>query len=100
MYVIDPNGKLLLNYSKHFLYETDKKFCRPGNKFKTVSIKTKKGFNLKIGIGICMDINPHEFRDYSLYELANFFLEENIDFIGNYIILYNKSNFISLGKPE
>ena len=97
MYIIDPNGKLVLNYSKHFLYETDKKFCRAGKGFQSITIKTKTNVNLKIGIGICMDINPKDFIDYKLYELANFFIKEDIDFIGKLINKINFSNFICLG---
>ena len=70
MYIIDPNGNLVLNYSKHFLYETDKKFCRAGNGFQTVQITTKKGVNLNIGIGICMDINPKDFIAVSYTHLT------------------------------
>lgn len=82
MYVVDPEGKLALNYNKHFLYEVDYKFCRIGDKFKTVDIKTKNGDTLKVGVGICMDLNPEDFKDYSLFEIANFFIKENVDFIG------------------
>jgi protein N-terminal amidase len=82
MYVISPDGNLVLNYSKHFLYESDKPFCRAGDGFKTVQITTKQGCQLKVGVGICMDINPYEFQDYSKYELATFFKGEDVDFIG------------------
>ena len=82
MYVIDRTGDLILNYRKHFLYTTDKDFCRAGKGFSTVDIKDRKGQVVKVGVGICMDINPKDFLDYSLYEIANFFLKEDIDFVG------------------
>ena len=82
MYVINDQGQLVLNYSKHFLYETDKLFCRPGPGFKTVEVTTRQGRVLKVGVGICMDINPYEFLDYSLFELATFFKEKDVDFVG------------------
>lgn len=83
MYVISPEGQLALNYNKHFLYETDYKFCRVGERFRTVQIRTKSGHEMKVGVGICMDLNPEDFGDYSLFEIANFFLRESVDFIGS-----------------
>jgi predicted amidohydrolase len=81
LYVIDREGKLIENYSKHFLYETDYKFCRKGKSFKTVNVKTKDGQEIKIGLGICMDLNEEDFKPTSDFELANFFIKENVDFI-------------------
>ena len=81
MYIIDRQGKLVLNYRKHFLYETDYKFCRRGESFKTVSITTKAGQKMKIGIGICMDLTAEDFKDFTLHEIANFFIKEDVDFI-------------------
>ena len=83
MYIIDRNGKLIDNYRKTFLYEPDYKFCREGECFKTVTIKNTLNNELKLGIGICMDINPKDFIDYSKCELAEFFLKEDVDAIGN-----------------
>lgn len=84
MYVIDRKGNLIENYRKHFLYTPDYKFCRDGECFKTVSIKNTLNQPIKIGLGICMDINPKDFIDYSKYELADFFKKENVDGISNH----------------
>ena len=76
MYVIDRKGELLLNYSKHFLFETDKVWAKPGKGFQTVQMTNRAGVEFKAGLAICMDINPEEFRDCSEYELANHMKEE------------------------
>jgi protein N-terminal amidase len=73
-YIIDHNGKLLHNYRKYFLYETDKKWCSEGSSF--LSFKTeliKHNRSIQIGTGICMDINPKDFvAPWDEYEFATF----------------------------
>jgi protein N-terminal amidase len=77
--VIDRKGNLLHNYRKHFLYETDKKWCKEGGQFETVELENTKGQKYKAGLGICMDINPFEFRDPSKYEFGIFMLTQKVD---------------------
>eukprot|EP01117_Protostelium_nocturnum_P010545 TRINITY_DN3792_c0_g1_i2.p1 TRINITY_DN3792_c0_g1~~TRINITY_DN3792_c0_g1_i2.p1 ORF type:complete len:249 (+),score=87.37 TRINITY_DN3792_c0_g1_i2:121-867(+) len=74
---VSPEGKLITNYAKHFLFETDKTWADAGSDFLTVKDE-KLG---TIGFGICMDINPKEFLDYSLYEFSNYYSEKNVDLI-------------------
>ena len=61
---------------------TDKTWASPGPGFDTIEITNRAGQPVKIGHGICMDINPHEFTaEYSLCEFANYHLEQKVDVI-------------------
>ena len=55
-----------------------------GPSFETVTITTLQNVNLKIGLAICMDIDNKDFIDSSTFDLADFFISQQIDFIGNY----------------
>ena len=47
-----------------------------------MEITTKKGIKLKLGIGICMDINPYKFKSpFNKMEFANHCLSKNVDLI-------------------
>ena len=52
--MIVNKGKFLFNYRKTFLYETDYKWAKEGQKFSCFELENIG----KIGIGICMDLNP------------------------------------------
>lgn len=78
-YILDRKGQLILNYRKHFLYETDKTWCEAGDSFKTLQIETISGHTLTCAVAICMDINPYEFQDNEAFELANFCKSKQID---------------------
>lgn len=79
MMVVSPAGVLAQNYRKTFLFEMDKTWADEGDGFKCVDIQIR-GRTLKVGLGICMDINPYEFQaDFELYELATFWKDNNVD---------------------
>lgn len=68
--VISPEGTLVTNYRKHFLYMLDKTWAQAGGEFSTVEIRIH-GKKVRLGLGICMDINPCEFTaPFEDYELA------------------------------
>ena len=47
-----------------------------------MEITSKKGLNLKLGIGICMDINNYKFKSpWSKMEFATHCIEKNVDII-------------------
>lgn len=83
-YVIDKHGTLLHVYRKHFLYTTDKAWSEPGDSFLSFDTVLGTGSNgsdagddrnnkIKLGVGICMDINPEDFiAPWSAFELANY----------------------------
>ncbi len=87
-YVVDREGKLALNYRKHFLYETDHNWAEEGPSFQTVILKNTKGIEYKAAVAICMDINPYEFKDSNEFKLAEFCRKEEIDalfFLANWL---------------
>lgn len=71
------------SYKKHFLYETDKTWCNQGPGFETMELKLPRSQTvIKIGHGICMDINPWEFKEeFSKFEFANFHKEKEVSLI-------------------
>ena len=79
--IITPDGKSLPSSHKHFLYKDDKTWCSEGEDFGYVEIKIRNKI-IKLGIGICMDINPYEFTaPWKKMEFANFCLSKNVDLI-------------------
>ena len=81
-FIITPEGESLPSYRKHFLYEDDERWCLEGNDFGCMEITTKNEIKLKVGIGICMDINPYKFKSpFNKMEFANHCLKQNVDLI-------------------
>ena len=59
---------------KHHLYDVDKTWATAGASFAARDdVPGLEG--IRLGFGICMDINPWEFEDFSLFELATFHKE-------------------------
>lgn len=81
--VINPQGDFVKNYRKHFLYETDKTWASEGAAFDTLDLKLPRSDTIiKIGHGICMDINPWEFKaSYEAYEFATFMRDQKVQLI-------------------
>ena len=71
------------SYKKHFLYETDKTWSAEGPGFETMDLKLPRSDKtIKIGHGICMDINPWEFKsEFEKFEFANFHKENDVQLI-------------------
>jgi len=81
-FIITPEGESLPSYRKHFLYTDDERWSLEGKNFGYIEITTKKGIQLKLGIGICMDINPYKFKSpFKKMEFANHCLNKNVDLI-------------------
>ena len=62
-YLIGRSGKLIENYRKHHLFETDHRWAKEGASFTAVTLTTRDGTAFKTGLAICMDINCYEFKD-------------------------------------
>uniref|UniRef100_A0A7S4FQZ3 CN hydrolase domain-containing protein n=1 Tax=Eutreptiella gymnastica TaxID=73025 RepID=A0A7S4FQZ3_9EUGL len=78
MLIVGPDGNVLERYHKHFLYTTDETWATPGDEFKTVTLPS----GVKVGMAICMDINPHKFEaPWEAYELANHCLKEKVQVV-------------------
>eukprot|EP00026_Physarum_polycephalum_P013757 Phypoly_transcript_14196.p1 GENE.Phypoly_transcript_14196~~Phypoly_transcript_14196.p1 ORF type:complete len:220 (+),score=26.22 Phypoly_transcript_14196:268-927(+) len=76
---VSPEGELITTYDKSFLYETDHNWAVEGSGFVTLTIPQWN--NKKIGLGICMDINPYEFKDSSKFEFAKYHEQNKTELI-------------------
>lgn len=82
VYLINREGKIESIIRKTFLYETDYKWASEGDSFKTIELISRKGDKIKVALGICMDINPYDFKsDFNEYEFGNFCLKQNVDMV-------------------
>ncbi|KAK6330757.1 Carbon-nitrogen hydrolase [Orbilia javanica] len=77
--VTSPDGEVVTNYRKTFLYVTDERWSSEGSCFGTTTFtfptdptspaSTKQ---ITVALGICMDINPYKFEaPFNAYEFAN-----------------------------
>ncbi|RUS34154.1 hypothetical protein BC938DRAFT_482244 [Jimgerdemannia flammicorona] len=74
---VDRQGNLIATYQKSFLYYTDERWADEGPGFISLQIE-RLG---KVGIGICMDLNPYKYRKASAFEFANFHREHQTQII-------------------
>ncbi|KAG0182700.1 Carbon-nitrogen hydrolase [Apophysomyces sp. BC1021] len=75
---VNSRGEVVKTYQKSFLYEADERWAEEGPGFVSVVIP---GLG-KVGFGICMDINPYQFKaDFRAYEFANYHVEQRTDII-------------------
>lgn len=74
---VDPKGNLIATYQKSFLYETDENWAEEGPGFVSMDVKGNQ-----VGLGICMDINPKQFKaDFYSREFASFHLDRDTELI-------------------
>jgi protein N-terminal amidase len=70
---VAPDGKVLINYRKTFLYYTDETWAAEGDK--SFFAGELQGIG-QVAQGICMDINPYRFEaPWDTYEFATHVLE-------------------------
>ncbi|CAK3836416.1 N-terminal amidase [Lecanosticta acicola] len=82
---VGPNGAVLANYRKSFLYYTDETWAAEGFRstpeqkpFFAAPIPSLLPHGGNVGHGICMDINPYQFQsDWRHYEFASTMLQAN-----------------------
>ncbi|CAJ1327887.1 unnamed protein product [Effrenium voratum] len=76
MLVVGPKGTFVTRVDKVHLYESDKTWAEPGKSFK--SLERVEGLPIApVGFGICMDINPLDFKNPpEMFEFANFHREK------------------------
>ena len=80
--ITNPKGESLPSYRKSFLYDDDKRWSSEGNGFGYMEITTHSGKEIKLGIGICMDINPYEFKSpWEKMEFGTHCKEKDVDII-------------------
>lgn len=79
---VGPNGSVLANYRKSFLYYTDETWATEGFKSTPNQMPFFAGTLGSLGTvghGICMDINPYKFMaPWSDYEFATTMLRSNV----------------------
>ncbi|RUS21052.1 carbon-nitrogen hydrolase [Endogone sp. FLAS-F59071] len=74
---VDRDGNLITTYQKSFLYDTDERWADEGPGFKCLEVD---GLG-KVGIGICMDLNPYQYKDFFAFEFATFHRKEGTKII-------------------
>ena len=82
--VVNAVGEFVKSYKKHFLYDTDKSWAEPGPGFDTMDLYLPRSPEnvIKIGHGICMDINPWEFKsEFELMEFGNYHKDKKCQLI-------------------
>ncbi|KAF3901745.1 hypothetical protein AA313_de0201839 [Arthrobotrys entomopaga] len=89
--VTSPDGEVVMNYRKTFLYSTDGLWASEGSSFGTLTLTfptagqasdqsttTPPIKSVKVALGICMDLNPYRFRaPFNAYEFANHVLSSD-----------------------
>lgn len=80
--ITDRTGLPLPSYHKTFLFEKDKTWCVEGDSFGYLEIISHQGKKVKLGIGICMDINPYEFTSpWDKMEFSTYCFNKDVDII-------------------
>ncbi|KAI8100169.1 carbon-nitrogen hydrolase [Halteromyces radiatus] len=75
---VNRQGELIKTYRKSFLYETDEHWASEGPGFETIDIPELG----KVGLAICMDINPYQFKtDFYDFEFGHYHSEAKTDII-------------------
>ncbi|KAI8138512.1 N-terminal asparagine amidohydrolase-like protein [Fennellomyces sp. T-0311] len=75
---VNPQGHLVQTYQKSFLFQQDEVWAAEGPGFVSIEME---GLG-KVGFGICMDINPYQFKaPFDAYEFANFHLDQGTQII-------------------
>ncbi|KAG0013962.1 Carbon-nitrogen hydrolase, partial [Podila clonocystis] len=70
---VDPHGHLVTTYAKTFLYYTDENWAEEGPGFKSIDVD---GLG-KVGFGICMDVNPYQFKaPFAAFEFSSYHVEQ------------------------
>jgi protein N-terminal amidase len=83
-HVVKPDGTLLMNYRKTNLFPIDKSWAKPGTGFAVIDLP--EPLNIRVALGICMDINVQPPATWTSledgpYELASFAREKQADLL-------------------
>lgn len=90
---VSPTGEILANYRKSFLYYTDESWATEGPEGFYCGELGSLG---KVGLGICMDINPYQFSaPWDKYEFAHHVLDG-----GTKLVVMSMAWLTTLSKEE
>jgi protein N-terminal amidase len=77
--LVSPQGNVLANYRKSFLYTTDESWAEEGPGFFSGDVPGDLG---RVSMGICMDMNPKQFAaPFEKYEFANHIIDSKSDLV-------------------
>ena len=80
--IVAPDGTVVSNYPKHHLFFADETWAEEGPSFHAFNLSLKSGLSLKVGCGICKDIQPYsQSTPFTDFELASFYEKEKCDLI-------------------
>jgi len=80
--LVSRDGSFLRSYKKHNLYYIDEYWAEEGPNFDYIDLKNQLGQVIRIGFGICMDINPPHFQEPTkACQFANYHKNNNVDLI-------------------
>jgi len=77
--MVSPQGNVLANYRKSFLFTVDETWADEGQGFFAAEVPGGLG---NVSMGICMDLNPKNFVEpFDKYEFANHILDSKSDLV-------------------
>ncbi|KAF3930064.1 hypothetical protein ABW19_dt0203979 [Dactylella cylindrospora] len=89
--VTSPDGEVVMNYRKTFLFEVDEVWASEGSGFGslTLNLPPITQYNpdatpkpVKVAVGICMDLNPYRFTaPFTAYEFAHHIISSNAQLV-------------------
>lgn len=110
---VDPEGTVVTNYRKTFLFETDEKWASEGSGFFSGALDTSKlrsainfstsPISINTSLGCCMDLNPYKFKaPFDDYEFANHVLanESNLVIVPMAWLSSRPDDITDLSDPE
>ncbi|PWN28262.1 carbon-nitrogen hydrolase [Jaminaea rosea] len=79
-----PQGEALHTFRKHFLFDADVLWCDEGPGFQCIdlTLDDQEGHrrSVRVGVAICMDINPYRFQTpFDTFELTRWAHERKVD---------------------
>lgn len=80
--MISPDGEVLFNYRKSFMYDIDKDWGCDKSPDGFQSFVMPSLHNLKVQVGICMDLNPEEFKaPFNSFEFSNSVVDNDVSLV-------------------
>ena len=81
MYVLDRTGQLICNYRKMFLFDSEQVYFHPGKDRPVINMVNLDNVPIKVGFGICMDIEYDTNKEESEFKFAEFYGGQEVDLV-------------------